>query len=97
MNDLHIATDEDAIEKPQRSHLKCAEVVRLETMTTLDIPPDLVLDGAKKADLSAVMVIGEEADGTFYFASNKSDGADALWLLEKAKYKLLRIGGIIEE
>jgi len=97
VSDLHVATDADAIEKSPRVHLKCAEIVRLETLTSLDIDVGLVLDGAKNANLSAVIIIGEDEDGDFYFASNKSDGGDALWLLEKAKHKLLKIGGIIEE
>lgn len=31
-------------------------------------------------------------EGQFYFASTYADGCDVLWLLEKAKLALLRVG-----
>lgn len=66
-----------------------AEIITLDLITKLDIPVERVIDGAKKADLETAVVIGWDKDGEFYFASNKADGADVLWLLEQAKKRLL--------
>lgn len=66
-----------------------AEIITLDVITKLDIPVERVIDGAKKADLETAVVIGWDKDGEFYFASNKADGADVLWLLEQAKKRLL--------
>ncbi len=64
-------------------------IVYLDMPTRLDIPVKRVLKGAKKAKLDAVVVLGWEPDGGFYFASSKADGGDVLWLLEQAKKALL--------
>lgn len=63
------------------------DVVLLDTVTLLDIPADRIIEGAK--DLKDVVIVGWDADGEFYFASNLADGGDVLWLLEKAKKDLL--------
>jgi hypothetical protein len=68
-------------------------VVFLGVVTTLDVPSQRVLDGAKEASLEDVVVIGWDEGGEFYFASSKANGAEVLWLLEKAKKKLLEIVG----
>lgn len=68
-------------------------VVRFTGVTKLDLPADRILDGAQAAALQGAVVVGYDDDGEFYFASSYADGADALWLLELAKLKLLRIGG----
>lgn len=65
------------------------DVVLLNTVTTLDIPVERVLDGAKKAELQDIIIIGYDKEGEFCFASDKSDGGNALWLLETAKKQLL--------
>ena len=66
-------------------------VIDLPCVTTLDISPERVLNAAAKAELAYVVVIGEEADGTEYFASSKSNGPECLWALERAKFKLLQM------
>lgn len=66
-----------------------AEIITLDVITKLDIPVERVIDGAKKADLETAVVIGWDKDGEFYFASNKADGGEVLWLIEKAKKRLL--------
>ena len=62
----------------------------LEVVTRLDIPVERVLEQAKD-NLSDVVLIGWDKEGEFYFASNKADGGDVLWLLEKAKKVLLEV------
>lgn len=66
-------------------------VVFLPVVTRLDIPVERVLDMAKAAGLTQVLILGYDADGDEYFASNTADGPDNLWLLERAKKKLLDI------
>lgn len=68
-----------------------ADILRFNGITTLDLPTEQVLEMAKEAGLTDVVVIGYDKDGDEYFASSKSDGGDVLWLLERAKYKLLTL------
>lgn len=68
-----------------------ADVIPLNCITRFDIPVDRVLESAKGC-LEDVVIIGYDTDGELYFATNKADGADVLWFLEKAKQMLLAIG-----
>ncbi len=54
------------------------------------LPPEKVIDEAKKADLQTVVIIGFDADGREYFDSSVQSGGTVLWLLERTKLKLLR-------
>jgi len=76
-------------EQPDRPS---AEIVDLDVVTLLDTPPEKILGKAQKADLQAAIVIGWNKDDEFYFASTYADGPEALWLLEVAKLRLLKIG-----
>lgn len=65
-------------------------LVYLNNVTKLDIPPDRVL--AKAAGkLQQVIVIGYTTEGAEYFASSVASGPEAVWLLERMKLKLLTI------
>lgn len=70
-----------------------AEVIELDVVSRLDIPPDRVLQKALDAGLTEVVVIGYDADGQEYFASSQADGGDVLWHIERAKMKLLQAAG----
>lgn len=70
-----------------------AEVIELDVISRLDIPPDRVLQKALDAGLTEVVVIGYDADGQEYFASSQADGGDVLWHIERAKMKLLQAAG----
>ena len=59
--------------------------------TYADIDPDKVLTGAL-GKLNEVVIVGYEADGSFYFASTRADGPQTLWLLAQAQKRLLEIG-----
>ena len=61
-----------------------------EGETRLDLEPDAVLTGAVGM-LKEVVVVGYEADGSFYFASTRANGPDVLWLLKQAEQRLLAI------
>jgi len=64
------------------------KIIPLNTITTLDIPVDRIIDAAKD-ELDSVIVIGWDKHEEFYFASSLADGGDCLWLLEMAKKKLM--------
>jgi len=64
-------------------------LVHLRMKTKHDIPPERVLNGALKADLESVVVIGYDADGNEYFAGSQGDMAESLWLVERFKHFLL--------
>jgi len=61
-----------------------------EGETRLDLDPDTVLQGAI-GKLKELVVVGYEADGSFYFASTRANGPDVLWLLKQAEQRLLAV------
>lgn len=67
-------------------------VVELPIVTRLDLDPQRVLAGALEDGMTEVVIIGYDKDGDEVFRSSLADGADALWHLERAKLKLLRVG-----
>ena len=58
--------------------------------TRLELDPDEVLTGAVGL-LKEVVIVGYEADGSLYFASNRANAPDVLWLLKQAEQILLAI------
>lgn len=67
-----------------------SEVTNIGCITTLDIPPDQILEAAMDK-LEHVVIIGYTKDGDEYFAASAADGASTLWMLERCKKKLLEI------
>lgn len=67
-------------------------VVELDVVSTLDLPPERILEAAKENVAGGVVVVGYDADGEFYFASSFANGAEVIWLTEMAKKRLLEIG-----
>ena len=65
-----------------------SNVVDFDGITKLESEPDRFLDEAK-GKLSAVVIIGWDRDNKEYFLSSLPDGGDVLWLIERAKKKLL--------
>ena len=64
-----------------------AEILVFPGGTTLPLPVERVLDAAQAC--AAVLVLGEEPDGTFYAAASVADGQTLLWWLETFRFKLL--------
>jgi hypothetical protein len=66
-------------------------VTVLQTVTTLDIPTERVLQAALDCEepLQHAVVIGVTSEGNLYFGSSMADGGDVLWWIEKAKLALL--------
>lgn len=65
-----------------------APVIPLGNVTRLNLPPDRILEAAK-GRLENVVLMGQEADGSYYFASSAADGGVVLWLMEKLRLKLM--------
>ena len=65
-------------------------VVILPVVTKLDVPVDRVLEGATAANLTEVVIIGTTESGEEFFAGSRAGGPDTLWMLERAKLRLLR-------
>lgn len=68
-----------------------SNVVILPVVSRIDQPVERILDRATAANLTAAVVIGYDQDGDEFFASSYADGGEVLWLLERAKLKLLTI------
>jgi hypothetical protein len=75
---------------PKKLRKKPAKVLFFNGVTTLDHPADRIIEQAL-GKLDYVLILGFDKDGGEYFASNKSDGADALYVMERAKHKLMKI------
>lgn len=71
-------------------------VVRFSGITTQDHEPWQILDAARERALQYVVVLGCESDGRLYFAASRSDGGEALWLMERARHKLMAIADELE-
>lgn len=69
-------------------------VVPMAWPSRLDLPVERVLDMATRAELKSLVVIGRRRDGSEYFASTYADGGEVVWLLERIKLALLRLGDI---
>lgn len=69
-----------------------SNVIEPSFVTRLPIPVERILRKASEEDLKEVIVVGFDQEGEFYFVSSEPDGGDVLWLLEMAKFKLLKIG-----
>ena len=66
-------------------------IVDFPGVTRLVIPAERVLEWASKKDLKSVVVMGYTEDGDEYFASSIADGGEVVWLIERAKLKLLTV------
>jgi len=66
-------------------------VVVAPIVSRLDGDPNWVIQQAASEPLSSVAIVGEDSQGTEYFFSNMAGGPEVLWMLERAKLKLLRV------
>ena len=64
-------------------------VTHLHTPFKGDLPVSIPLEGALKADLASVIVIGESEDGSLYLASSSGSIADLNLLLDLVKREIL--------
>lgn len=68
-----------------------SNVVLFPGITKLDLPPGQILAKAAEVEFESVVVLGCTKDGQEYFCSSLADGGNVLWLLERAKHRLMRI------
>ena len=66
-----------------------ADIVELETITTLDLPHEKVLDGAKGIVTGGCIVLGWDSNDEIYMASSIGNTGEMLLLLEKMKHSLI--------
>ena len=65
------------------------EVIVADSATSLDVPAERILKAALKAGVSRVVIVGYTEDGEEYFSASIASGETVLWLLERARIKLL--------
>jgi hypothetical protein len=71
------------------------DVVGLPVITTVDLPPGKVLQGALETHLhnpfKRVLVIAVHENGDEFQAASDSDGAVMLWDMERVRHTLMKI------
>lgn len=67
------------------------DVIELDVITRLDVPVSRVIETASSSNLESVFIAGCDEGGNYFFASSMANGAEAVWLLEMAKKRLLDI------
>jgi hypothetical protein len=74
-----------------------SNVVELDCITKLDLPPEKILRKALDKDLMSVVIVGYTQDGDEYFASSVADGAQAMYHLQRGIWSLNKITDQIDE
>lgn len=64
-------------------------IIIWQGVTKHDLPPERILDAAKDAGLTSVVVMGWDKDGDEYFASSLADGGNVMWLMRRCEKMLL--------
>lgn len=64
-----------------------SNVVNFNGITRLNLDADRTLE-ALAGKLEGFVIAGYDKDGKEFFTSTYADGGDALWLLERCKFKL---------
>ena len=67
------------------------DVVEWPGITRLDMPVEKVLEKAKEANLSEIVVVGYDQEGMFFASSSKADGPNVLWLLRQCEHELFKV------
>lgn len=65
-----------------------SNVVRFPGITRLDLPVEQIIDRAREAGLTEVVIIGFDAEGDEFFASSKADGAQVMYHMQRAIHRL---------
>ena len=64
------------------------ELIFLDSITTLDVPVDRILEQVK-GQLKGAVIMGFDKNDEFYVVSSYADGGTVLWLIELLKKELL--------
>lgn len=89
-------TDKPRIRVKAWSRPHTADVVALGNVKRIDMPAEAILMGAIETGMSEVVICGYDANGHEFFAASCADGADTVWHLTRAIYRLMRIVEEIE-
>jgi hypothetical protein len=65
------------------------KVIRLDTITTLDLQPELIIKGAMEEKFKDVVIMGLLEDGEAYYATNIANVGNVLLILERFKLAIL--------
>lgn len=65
-----------------------SNVIRLPCVTSLDLDPEVILEGAA-GKLKTVVILGYDHAGAEYFASSVADGGTVMWMMERCKKALM--------
>jgi hypothetical protein len=64
-------------------------VIVLDVLTTINLPPERILNAALEADLAALVVVGYDKNGQYYFHSSIPHGSTVNWLLDQCKKRII--------
>jgi hypothetical protein len=64
-------------------------VIVLDVLTTINLPPERILNAALEADLAALVVVGYDKNGQYYFHSSIPHGSTINWLLDQCKKRII--------
>lgn len=67
-----------------------SNVILFSGITTLDLPPDRILENMIGTGMDGVVIMGYR-DGEEVFCSSYADGGTVLWLMERLKTQLLKV------
>ena len=73
-----------------KGYTESANVIAMDVVTRHDLKPDQVLLEAV-GKVQDIVIVGYDLAGNEYFASNMANGAEVVWLLQRANKKLLDI------
>lgn len=68
-----------------------AEIHEFRGITKLDSAPGRIIDRARDANLTEVVILGFRPDGSEFFDSSKADGGAVLWHLQRAIHRLMTL------
>lgn len=72
-------------------------VIPLGNVTSLDQPPERILDEAKEYAAGGVVIMALDEHGNAHFGSSIADGGTVIWLAELLKRELLKAADELEQ
>lgn len=66
------------------------KVVPLDQITTNDVPPEKIIEGAAEEEFEDIVILGKLKDGTMYYASSNASIGDAFVMMDKFKLDMLQ-------
>lgn len=73
-----------------------ADIINWPYPSTINLPPERILEEAAKQDFDGVVVLGFLKDGSAYMASSYADGGQVTWLIDRCKHVMHRYADELE-